>query len=179
MKSSILALFFLLTFGTSSQASMLEFRVGGSYHTVNPSDFNEFLKDNLDEDNIDSVKAIVTLTGDGIFYLPMIPLGIGARVDWIGIPTQESDGTEFDFSLSRLALLVNYRVFDEFFYFGPIATLGLYHGLEMSVSGAEEVEGETYDYDFKIDDYKGASFSVGAEAGIKVAFFMVGEFRRL
>jgi hypothetical protein len=158
---------------TEKSYALFEVRVGGTYHIINPTDLNDFLEDEIDGD-ISGVDKLVTIHGDALFYLPMVPVGLGARYEGLTIPTQTSDDMEFDFALSRISFIANYRFIDTLLYFGPIVSVGLSHNLSASLSGAEDVEGETYNYDFKMSSTKALSYSVGGEVGIALGFFIVG-----
>lgn len=100
---------------------------------------------------------------DAIAMLPVIPFGFGLRYEKTG-----EDKTQFaervDYTLSRLALVLNYRILNTLFYLGPIATYGLDHELEFKIP--------TDLNEFKAG--KAKSYSIGVEGGMKLGIFRFG-----
>ncbi len=168
---AIFSLLALFAFAEPANA-IFELRANVTYHSINPGSLNDYLAggDLGDEADFEEINSMYTIGGDGIFTLPFVPIGVGARYEWIGIPDQESEDIEFSFSTSRLSLLVNYRILDMFFFLGPIATLGLYHSLEFKVDG----ESGGIDFDLEVDSYRATSYSLGIEGGVSLGLFLVG-----
>ncbi len=103
------------------------------------------------------------LGADAILILPMMPLGIGLRYE-----SANDKDTQFaetiKYSITRLALILNYRIINTGIYLGPIATYGLSHQLKFDIPT---------DLD-KLDSDKSHSYSVGIEGGVKVGLFRIG-----
>ena len=170
-KLMAIALFVTGVFAANTSHALFELRLSGSYHIVSPTDFNDFLTQTsgLSALNLDEVTGLPTIGGDAILYLPMVPVGLGLRYEWLGSPeiTDADTNTSVSFGLSRASLLANYRVLDSFLWVGPIASLGLIHTFDFDYSSDVTPN-------YTVDDFNAFSFSIGAEGGVSLGLFDLG-----
>lgn len=100
---------------------------------------------------------------DAILILPMMPLGIGLRYE-----STKDDKSAFaesvNYSINRLALILNYRIINTGIYLGPIATYGLSNQLNFAIPSDLDT--------FKSD--KSQSYSIGVEGGAKLGLLRLG-----
>lgn len=99
------------------------------------------------------------LGADAIITLPMIPIGIGLRYEDMKVSTSSSN-IEADLKYKRTALLLNYRLIDTILHIGPIASIGISHSGDLSIT-----EGGTQRVN--LDSGSVSSYSLGFEVGAK------------
>jgi len=105
-----------------------------------------------------------TYTGlDAILMLPMMPLGFGLRYENAG-KSETLFNEQIDYAITRVALIVNYRIIDTGFYVGPIVTYGLSQSLSFKLPLAPD--------EFKAGNQ--SSYSYGVEGGLKLGLFRLG-----
>ncbi len=103
------------------------------------------------------------LGADAILILPMMPLGIGLRYESAG-DKDTAFAETIKYSITRLALILNFRLIDTGIYLGPIATYGLSHKLKFDIPTDPD--------SFKSN--KSQSYSIGLEGGVKLGLFRIG-----
>lgn len=146
-----------------SQAGILELRAGVGMNAANPDAFEDRAKtvsgQSLSSDNFDNFNA------DAYINLPVLPLGIGARYEWLQ-GDDSMNGSEFEINANNLSLLVDWRIIDTGLYFGPIVSVG-YPWSEVKFKGGSE----------NIKDQiksENLSYSGGLEAGVRLGRFILG-----
>jgi hypothetical protein len=150
-------------FGSKSEA-LITARVNYTGAFVNPAELNG------------SLFAVPSLThtqlfglgGDLYLTLPMFPVGLGIRYETLNRNVSNSLlGVQYSSELEnqRFSVLANYRILDTGLYIGPIASLGVFHISKFKYSNPNST---SYQADNTI------SFSVGAEAGLKLAGLELG-----
>lgn len=105
---------------------------------------------------------------DALIKVPLFThgFGLGIRYENLGF-TANTDTISSKASMTRTAVLINYRLIDTLVFLGPIASFGLSHSGNFSIT-----ESGT-----KIADFTGgsiSSYSVGIEAGVKLIAFNIG-----
>ncbi len=147
----------------TAHAGLLEIRGGYGVNSASPDAFenrvNTVSNSSLDADNFDNYNV------DIFFDLPVLPLGVGLRHEWIK-QDQSSNGSEWDLDAKNISVLVDWRLLDTLVYVGPIVGIG-YPSAEVDFdSGSTHVS----------DKIKSGqpSYSVGAEAGVKLGKFLIG-----
>jgi len=144
----------------SAHALLGEVRVTYGDVSGKPDDYNKAYFNFQDGPEITKQSY---LGADAIAMLPVIPFGFGLRYEKTG-----DDLTQFaervDYTIDRLALVLNYRIINTLFYVGPIATYGLSHELDFKIpTDLNELKAG-----------KSKSYSVGLEGGVKLAIFRFG-----
>lgn len=96
---------------------------------------------------------------DAIVSLPLIPFGFGLRYEGIQLKG-DSANTTTEIKYSRTAVLVNYRLIDTIVHFGPIASYGISHSGNLSISegGVKKVD---------VSPSSVSSYSIGLELEVK------------
>jgi len=158
-----------LTFNANSALALdfFEVRFGLGTVSVDPDDTNKALKQINSGFDIDS---ITTLNLDLLAKFPLLPLGIGVRLergqDSEDTVDSNNNGTDYDLKYTRYALLVNWRILNTLVYLGPIGTIGLHSGeletLVLSNTSTTDLDGD------------GPSITVGVEAGVILKKFLLG-----
>lgn len=100
---------------------------------------------------------------DAIAMLPMLPVGVGLRVENTSFSKTEFN-EQIDFSIARTALLLNYRLINTGFYLGPIVSFGLSHNMDFKIPLDPDI--------YKAG--KQSSNTIGLEAGVKLGLFRLG-----
>jgi hypothetical protein len=146
------------------QAGLLELRGGVGLNAANPHSLEDRVNavngENLDVKNFDNYNA------DIFVNLPVIPIGIGLRQEWIR-QKQSSGGDSLDLNAKNLSVLVDWRILNNIVYLGPIVSIGY---PSANVDFHSSSSGDTSD---KVTSGR-PSYSVGAEAGVKLGFLLVG-----
>lgn len=151
MKKQILAIFLPLIFAANAHA-LFELRAGYGINT--PS-----------ETNLTNGSTLSTMAGfnlDAILEVPMLPFGLGLRYESMGADV-EQPGSSFSTDMTRMALLINYRIIDLFAYFGVIGTVGFANDVTVNGTPAGDL---SYDADM--------TYSIGVEGGVSLGMMMVG-----
>lgn len=118
------------------------------------------------EKDISSTAALSTMTGfnlDAIAELPMVPFGFGLRYESMGLDVNQG-GATYNTDLTRLSLLLNYRIIDFFTYFGVIGTIGFANNA--TVKNVPLLGNQDYTADL--------TYTVGVEGGLSFGLLMVG-----
>ncbi len=103
--------------------------------------------------------ALPFMGADALVKIPLVPFGFGLRYEKLSASGSSSNmDAKADFN--RTAILINYRIIDTILHVGPIASYGISHSgnISMSQNGT------------KILDYTAGtatSYSVGIEVGVK------------
>ncbi|MEM7645477.1 MAG: hypothetical protein AAF203_01095 [Pseudomonadota bacterium] len=140
----------LLGFVQSANA-IIELRAGYGIQTPAEENFNS-----------GSLKTITGYNIDALVSLPLVPIGFGLRYEDLGAD-YELLGNTFEGEFQRTSLLINYRIIDLFAYFGVIGSFGLVNDASIGLGGLGTAQ-------YKAD----LTYTVGAEAGVKLGLFMVG-----
>ena len=154
--------FFVTTLYISIPAHALlgDFRITYGNISGKPNKYNDAYFNFADGPKISSQNY---LGADAILILPMMPLGIGLRYE-----SAKDEDTAFaetiKYSITRLALILNYRIINTGIYLGPIATYGLSHQLKFEIPTDLN----------KLDSDNSRSYSIGVEGGVKVGLFRIG-----
>lgn len=159
MKKLMLVLMLL----TSTRAwSLVEARLTYGALASNPNLSDVYTGTNA----IPSATLNYGLGGDFIFSPPLTSLGFGMRYENLGLKLS-GNGLDFDSSLTRTAVIVNYRIINTLLFVGPIFTYGLSHTNSMKIS----VNGNQIS---NFSSSSPSSWSAGVEAGAKLVGIMVG-----
>lgn len=102
---------------------------------------------------------------DALVILPVIGLGAGIRYENLAFKVTATD-LEYKSSLSRTALLINYRIINTLVYLGPIFTYGLSHTNNITATYLSTAADLSPD--------SSTSYSAGLEAGVKLGGFLLG-----
>jgi hypothetical protein len=115
--------------------------------------------------------SLSQLTGyglDGIVSLPLFPLAFGMRYEQLGF-NESNSVAELDVNLDRVSALVSVRIIDTLLFIGGIGTLGLNH------TGSQMINDKTNNnLDVSEDVDVDVSFTLGLEAGVKIAGLLLG-----
>jgi hypothetical protein len=114
--------------------------------------------------DIPSAAPNAGVTLDAIVTLPLVGLGLGARLENMNI-SYDSSALKIANQLNRTALIVNYRLPIPILNIGPVFTYGLNHSNKIKIN-----EGSTAN----ISSSKVSSYSLGAELSASLVGFMVG-----
>lgn len=160
---SLMLAVFALSITQDAQAGLIEIRGGAGINTASPDAFEDEVNAasgaDLDSDYFDNYFADVYVN------FPALPIGVGLRHEWLN-QSQSSNGNEWDLDATNVSVLVDWRILDNVVYLGPIVGIGY---------PSAEVDFKTGGVSFsdRIDSGK-PSYSIGAEAGVKFAFFLLG-----
>ena len=149
MKKQLLVLFLPLVMAFNANA-LFELRAGYGVNT--PKD-----------DNV-SGNTLSTMTGfnlDAIVELPMVPVGLGLRYESMGMDVGVGP-TTVSSDMTRMSLLINYRIIDFFTYLGIIGTIGFDNEVVLNTSPISF----TYEADM--------TYSIGVEGGVSLGMMMIG-----
>ena len=155
MLKQVLTMLMILMMAFSADAL---FEIRGGYGINTPADDSAELQGG-------GALGLSTMTGfhgDVIVSPPMIPFGFGLRYESMGLDI-ESAGQEFETDLTRMSVIVNYRLIDTLVFVGLIGTIGFSNEVSVSVPGFADTE---YDADL--------TYSVGGEAGVSLGLIFVG-----
>lgn len=157
MKKQILILMAFVAFSFNANA-VLDLRAG--YGIQTPGD-----------DDGGTLETIAGFNLDAIINIPMVPFGFGLRYENMG---KELSGTiplvgayTADMSVTRVALLINYRIIDLFAYFGLIGTVGLVNDASLEFGGVL-AGANAAEYDSPL------TYSAGLEGGFSFGLISVG-----
>ena len=150
-----------------AQADLIELRVGVGLNASDPSALNDQLQreggSSLDLDSADNFNI------DALVNIPLLPIGFGLRYE---ILSQDKSSvlngisSSYDLDVKDISLLVNWRIIDTLVYVGPIISIGI-PSADFKLSSASENINESLSGD-------NLSFSLGAEAGVKLKGFILG-----
>ena len=158
---SILAGLFVFAAAIPSHA-IFELRVNYGFNFAAPKKLNDAIK----AGGGDEIKSESGLGFDGLFNIPMIPIGFGLRYEKLSTTGKQGGSFDYETGFSRLGLLVNYRLIDTGMYAGPIASIGFSDSATYSQSSG----GSSTDF----TSSNKTSFSIGFEGGAKFDMFMLG-----
>jgi hypothetical protein len=152
-----------LTIAQGAQAGIIEIRGGLGINSASPDAFEDEVNaagsGGLESDDFDNYNA------DIFFNIPAFPLGVGLRHEWIN-QDQSANGNKWDLKAQNTSVLVDWRIFDAGIYLGPILSIGY---------PSAEVDFETPGVKASDRINSGRpSFSIGAELGGKIDWFLVG-----
>lgn len=152
--------FLCLFCSIQAQALLGELRLTYGNTAGEPKDFNNAYFNFQDGPNISGQ----TYTGiDAIAMLPMVPIGVGLRLENTSFNKTEFN-EQVDFSIARTALLINYRIINTGFYFGPIVSYGISHAFDFKIPLDPDV----------FTAGKQTSLGYGVEGGLKLGLFRLG-----
>ena len=139
--------------------ALIELKGGYSFIMSNPNDINSV------NSAAPKTGTLNALSFDAMASVPMMPVGLGVRYETI---TAKNTKTTNDSSVNwtRVSILVNKRLVDTGFYFGPIATIGVSNDFKYH----SNIAGTATEYNAKAN----ISETLGLEAGAKIAIFRVG-----
>ncbi len=108
-----------------------------------------------------SAGQVMTIFGiDALVSIPTMNVGVGIRYDSLGSQDFGNGSTQLNFSLSRWALLVDYKIMLlEGLYVGPIASFGLSHKGNINATSANGTK-------FNFNGGTGSSSSLAFESGV-------------
>lgn len=152
---------FLLMFPSLGHAAtLMEIKAGYAIESVDPKDINE-----MNRASSVQLGSLTAINADVTAFFPSLPLGLGARYEkFTGHET--SGGIETKARWERVSVLASYRAYDDGFYFGPIASLGVSNEFKYTITdNAREL-------DFKTNG--NLSASGGLEAGAKLSILRLG-----
>jgi hypothetical protein len=163
MKTSLLALICALgLFATVPSHALVDARIFYGVQAAGP-DFSQVY---TGASSIPSAVPNLGFGADFIISPPLFNLGFGVRYENVGFKASSSP-LEISHSLTRSALILNYRLINTLLFVGPIATYGLSHSGSIKVSSnGSEITNMSID--------KASSYSLGLEAGAKLMGIAVG-----
>lgn len=149
--------------GPTTAFALIEVKGGYSYLEASPSDLNQVFTDGNDRPGIETLEI---LNADVMASLPAMPVGLGVRYETIkSADSNSSGGIETDWK--RVSVLINKRIVDTGFYFGPIATVSVSNDFKVTTTDANGNKAE-----YKAD--RNFSASAGFEAGAKFMLVQLG-----
>jgi hypothetical protein len=153
----------MVSLGAVRADGILELRAGAGLTGADPSAFEDRVNSlgggGLSADKFESFNA------DIFFNIPVSPLGIGVRHEWIN-SSQGNGPSSWDLKANNLSLMVDLRLIDSVVYFGPIVSVGYpWADLDFSSNSAS--------INHQIDRDQ-LSYSGGLEAGLILGRFIIG-----
>lgn len=164
----LILLTLLIVPGPAFAGTLMEVKAGYAVENIDSQDINQTVGANAGTNSGTSFPKLETLSAvsaDAIAFFPALSLGLGARYEKF-TGSKSSDGQESKAAWERVSVLASYRAFDEGFYFGPIASLGVSNEFKYTTSA----NGSDSDYKAKGN----LSASGGLEAGAKLSILRIG-----
>lgn len=149
---------FTLIFFCSHANALIEIKAGYSQQSIHPTDLNTAFSN---EPKIDSLEV---LSGDIVASVPLLPIGVGLRYETYS-KKSEAGAVATKINWVRTSILVNKRLWDTGFYFGPIATVSVTSDFKFTVEN-----GTTTDY--KADSQ--LTGTLGLEGGVRLGPLSLG-----
>ena len=151
-----------LTLASLPAQAMFELKLGYAVLNSNPSALNSAVGSGP---SIGSQQAIVV---DALVMPPKFPLGLGVRYE--SFTQNPGDGSTVaggaKSTLTRVSVIINKRLVDTGFYFGPIATIGVSNALTYALTKSNVTANDTAS--------GSVTASAGLEAGAKVSLIRLG-----
>jgi hypothetical protein len=158
--------FLLLILLALPSHALLEIRGQGTYLSVDPVDLNQRHRDYI----APFTRSLLGYGLDALIQLPGVPIGFGIRYETMSAegstPTSTVGEYKYETGFSRIALLVNKRLIDDFWYLGPIFGIGITNNVWYDLTAGGQA-----------DSYRtvgGTSVSVAAESGLKLSRLILG-----
>ena len=163
LKVFITSLMFVAV-ATTARAGILEIRGGVGMAAADPHS----LEDKANAAAAGGLDAgdFQTFNADIFFDLPVIPIGVGVRQEWLNSDSSGPNGSKLDLKAQNLSLLVDWRIIDTLFYVGPIVGIGHPSAKIDYNTGTASISDK-----IKSDEL---SYSAGVEAGVKFSKFLIG-----
>lgn len=170
MKKTFFLTIISMTLFASSSFAILEARLTYGLLTSSPDLTKVYTGSSSD---VPAIAPNYGLGVDAIFILPIAGIGIGARYENLGFKIS-NNGLEYKSSSTRTALILNYRFINTLMFFGPIATYGISHSNNMKWTTSSSSPSVGSGVETDISPTSSSSYSIGVEAGIKLASFILG-----
>lgn len=145
-----------------AHADLIEIRGGVGLNAANPNAFQDKVKaisgSDLKANQFDNynVDLFVNLPG---------PFGVGLRHEWIN-GDKSSNGSDWKLKAKNFSVLADWRILDNVVYLGPIVSIGYPNANVKFNSGTIHSSNDVSSGQ--------PSYGIGAEAGVKLAGFLVG-----
>ena len=145
-----------------AHADLIELRAGVGLNAANPNAFQDRVKaisgSDLKANEFDNFNADLFLNLPG-------PFGVGLRHEWIN-GDKSSNGSDWKLRAKNFSVLADWRLIDTVFYLGPIVSIGYPNANVKFNSGSIHSSNDVHSGQ--------PSYGLGAEAGVKLAGFLVG-----
>lgn len=162
-----LILFVMISFSATAALALFEVRVHYGFSTPKQN-ISDLCSGCANSNASPEIPANYGIGADALIKVPVFTLGFGfgIRYENLGF-SANTDTITAKASTTRTAFLMNYRFIDTLIFLGPIASYGLSHSGNFSITETGT----------KIAEYSGgsiSSYSVGVEAGVKLIAFNIG-----
>lgn len=162
IKCLVMTVMISTLFATISEPAhaLLDLRANWGYQAINPVTA-------LNTGNLE-LTQMYGFGADAIISLPLLPFTFGLRYESLGHKEKNDDAFQ-EVKMTRTAALAGLRLIDTLIFLGAIGSYGLSHEGEQVIDVYETSGVET-----KGDLNISGSYSVGLEAGVKLAGFLIG-----